>query len=403
MKGWYCILIFMFAFIMVAISASALPPVISDEIPVNGTISVEQSPDVQVNISDPDGDPMNITISTNHTDLLERVDEIYVDVGDHIYGTVNSTYVVDGDVWRCDEVVGAPGYRLLFNFTTSEIPNDLYIYALYDGNLAHIVNVEMYNFSSSGWTTLGQIIDGVSYSWVNLSIPDPSNHTFRLNTRIRLDHASPGNVNHKIYIDEIGLNDTWYSFAHNESLSNTTYSVNFALASQSFTDYYWSVYLEDGTNNTSVIFDFRTGWCAFPVISNVQPSNGTTDVGINPAIGIRFDYVFSHGGIVNITFWENSTGTWVGIQIYNTTQNGSFWSYYGTADHYLVEYNWRITTEHEGDVIIFGPYGFQTTSSPETVLSSTDIMISGVIAALVILVILVALSKVMGSMGKVCG
>ena len=399
-------ILFILISILVFTVVSAAPPEISDEIPTNGTTKVNDDPTLYVNISDPDGDLMNVTISTNHTDRpFEHINELYLDVGNYDSGNIASTYVVnDANVYHLSEVTGAPGFLLYFNFTSSEVPNSISIYTLYDGNAGHLVNVDVYNFSSAGWTTLGQIVDGVSYSWVNFSIPDTSNHTHFLETRIRIDHTSSGNKNHDLFIDYIGLNDTWYTLGYAVSQSNSTYSTVFCLEVDPYVIFYWSVYLEDGTNENWTIFNFEGGFASSPEIVE-YPINNTIDVRLTPAIGCLFNCSLLPGVQVNVTFWENSSGSWVIVQRYITITNGTFWFFYENASNYNTKYYWNMTIERLGENCLVGPFNFQTETEVTITtedLTNAELIITGVTGALSVLIILIGLAIVMAQMRRTC-
>ena len=137
---------------------------------------------------------------------------INVTVGTHDSGDLNSTLDVDGDTYDCSEVVGAPGYVIEFEWT--DVDPDAHClwvtaYVFYDGNQAHDIHIELYNFTSTTWVEIGTINDAVGFGWVNSSIYDlrmPNNFINSTGAVVgRFYHVAAGNINHDIYIEYLKL------------------------------------------------------------------------------------------------------------------------------------------------------------------------------------------------------
>jgi len=138
--------------------------------------------------------------------------QIGVLVGTLDDGNLNSTLDIDGDTYNVSEVVGVPGFRISFNWT--DIPDNadciwIEIYYHYDGNQAHDVDVELWNFTSSSWVFLGHIVDSVDFVWVNVSIYDlriPNDFVNSSGAVLgRINHADAGNMNHDLFIEYLKL------------------------------------------------------------------------------------------------------------------------------------------------------------------------------------------------------
>jgi hypothetical protein len=133
--------------------------------------------------------------------------EIGVTVGTLDAGNLASTYFIDGNMFNVSEVVGVPGMTISANVTGIDPRAEsiwVLLYALYDGNLNHDFDVEVWNFTGSAWVEDDHILDGVSLSWVNSTIYPiriPNDFLSSGEFRIRLDHESAGNINHDLYID----------------------------------------------------------------------------------------------------------------------------------------------------------------------------------------------------------
>ncbi len=137
---------------------------------------------------------------------------INVTVGTHDSGDLNSTLDVDGDTYNCSEVVGAPGYVIEFEWTdVDQDSHCLWVcaYIFYDGVSAHTINVDLWNFTSTAWVTIGIIYDMTGFEWVNSSIYDLRMPNDFINStgavRGRFYHSSAGNINDDIYTDFLKL------------------------------------------------------------------------------------------------------------------------------------------------------------------------------------------------------
>ncbi len=133
--------------------------------------------------------------------------EIGVTRGTLDSGNLASTYFIDGDMFNVSEVAMTPGMGISANITgidENAISLWITIYALYDGNLNHDFDIEVWDFTNSVWVEDSHIEDGVVLGWVNSTIYDlriPVDFLNAGEVRIRLDHESPGNINHDLFID----------------------------------------------------------------------------------------------------------------------------------------------------------------------------------------------------------
>jgi hypothetical protein len=125
-------------------------------------------------------------------------------------GTFNNTWVLDGFNWTINEIVNPVGFQFHFNITVhdlDEVPQYLSIYSQYNGNPAHIIEVEVMNQSSRNWEIIGNIDLSASMVWDNLSLV--TLHFDEIYTNLvaefRVTHTSAGNINHDLIIDFISL------------------------------------------------------------------------------------------------------------------------------------------------------------------------------------------------------
>jgi hypothetical protein len=126
-------------------------------------------------------------------------------------GDLNSTFFIDGDMFNVSEVVGVPGMQISINFTDVDpAAESLWIlfYGLYDGNLNHNFDIEVWNFETSAWVEDSHIPDMAAFDWINSTIYPiriPNEFLSDGEVRIRLDHESAGNINHDLFIDYVRL------------------------------------------------------------------------------------------------------------------------------------------------------------------------------------------------------
>ena len=137
--------------------------------------------------------------------------EIGVIVGTLDSGDLNSTLDIDGDMFNVSEVVGAPGMLISGNFSGIDPDAEcmwIVIYSLYDGNLNHDFDIELWNFTGSAWVEDGPIPDMVAFEWTNSTIYGlriPNDFLSGGEVRVRLDHEAPGNINHDLFIEYFKL------------------------------------------------------------------------------------------------------------------------------------------------------------------------------------------------------
>lgn len=141
----------------------------------------------------------------------------------------------DSDTYDVSEINDTPGYTILFNFTDVEPLGamSLNINYHYDGISAHVVDVDIWSNVDSEWQTIGNIVDGVAFGWVNSSIGDWRDCVCAAGIiRVMLNHTSPGNQNDDLFIDYIEISGDSHQFVLDSS-----------------------EYLNHGTLNSTVGFD----------------------------------------------------------------------------------------------------------------------------------------------------
>jgi hypothetical protein len=137
-----------------------------------------------------------------------NVTSITVIDGTYDVGWLNSTPAIDGNVYRVNETIGADPLDVRFNWTN--IPEEalslaVLSYCEYEGNPAHIVNFEAWNFNTSEWILLEALVEH-GFRYVNHSMSYGNfieNGTG--NVWIRFDHFSNGANGHYLTVDYIKL------------------------------------------------------------------------------------------------------------------------------------------------------------------------------------------------------
>jgi hypothetical protein len=154
------------------------------------------------------GITVNQTINLlNGTWIDYNLTVIGVTTGTLDSGNLASTQFIDGNMYNVSEVAGVPGMMISANITgvnASAISVWINIYYLYDGNLNHDFDIEVWNFTSGAWIEDSHLVDGIAMGWVNSTIYGlrvPNDFIESGEVRIRLDHESAGNINHDLFID----------------------------------------------------------------------------------------------------------------------------------------------------------------------------------------------------------
>jgi len=119
-------------------------------------------------------------------------------------GSIANTTQLDGIALRVNEVLGVNPLTFSLNFTnipTNITTMSLRTYCLYEGNPAHIVRWEAYNYTASDWDIL-HVMGEHSYEWVNSSMSlSTTDYNQGGNVTVRLIHVSNGANGHYMLVD----------------------------------------------------------------------------------------------------------------------------------------------------------------------------------------------------------
>lgn len=122
-------------------------------------------------------------------------------------------------------------------------------------------------------------------------------------------------------------------------------------------NYFLIVYTGSGMDGWAKTVYIETNW-ASPVASNPDPSNGETNVELQPLCSINV--TDSNGDLLDVTFAENSTGSWVNRQTNSSVGNGTYRWTYTQATLNNKKYYWRVYVDDGGVHNVSYIYSFTT-------------------------------------------
>lgn len=135
---------------------------------------------------------------------------ITLNTGTYVSGDVTSVQeMFNGEVYYVDEVAGATGFDIVFNFTNvDKIPNFIVTRWIYNGSATHNVTIDIWNYTTSSWDQVRRFSStGGYYASMTQYIPTCclGNYVSDGNSMVRFYHQSSGNAAHDIQIDYVGF------------------------------------------------------------------------------------------------------------------------------------------------------------------------------------------------------
>jgi len=119
-----------------------------------------------------------------------------------------SMYYYDDCTFNITEVGGgAGGIDFKVNFTGVANFNRIILREVYYGGSAHIVTVQLFDWTSNSWDNYLDIGTQSGLTQTDLYIADPSNHIIGGNVTFRFYHAPNGVATHKFIVDMVQLVD----------------------------------------------------------------------------------------------------------------------------------------------------------------------------------------------------
>ena len=148
----------------------------------------------------------------------------------------------------------------------------------------------------------------------------------------------------------------------NTTCTDGTYSQEADFVTSTNTTYWWTVSVNDTNNHwTNKTYHFKTGAYSNsnPTISDVTPSNGSTDIKLQRTISV-IPLDSDANQTLNVTFATNQSGSWLNNQTNSSISSGTtiYW-YYDQANTENTTYWWRVHL-HDGIVNITYTYYYTT-------------------------------------------
>ena len=154
--------------------------------------------------------PTALTLSVdwnNPTSLTETAGSIVSGALTDVYKDSDATELVFA------ETVGTPGFDYTFEFGgDNSVPSSellIHIEGYYDGNLAHIVKLQQWDYNASGWEDVTanstDFPDETSEQNYVYRLLQGANYISSGNIKLRVVHTSAGNVIHQLHLDKFYL------------------------------------------------------------------------------------------------------------------------------------------------------------------------------------------------------
>ena len=142
-------------------------------------------------------------------------------------------------------------------------------------------------------------------------------------------------------------------------VSNGIYSIPISGVAYD-TTYTWTVIVTDGTYQTIKTFNFTTRPEYYvPTITNINPSDGATDVILNPQLSAHVEDL--DGELLDITFSYFTGTSWEVLQTYDDVASGTYTAV--TAGHMNSQYTlyrWKITADDQNGHVTEEEFEFTT-------------------------------------------
>ena len=153
------------------------------------------------------GDLQDFFAALDMTDVASTVshpDTLTVVAGTLNSGTVADVATIGGNLVDVQEVVAAPGWDIIFDWSgASGIPRFGRVLGYYAGGANHAPVMQAYDYTAAAWVTLETFYDMTGIH----SFSFPSNGSFISSgaMRLRFYHASLGNALHQMLIDYVEI------------------------------------------------------------------------------------------------------------------------------------------------------------------------------------------------------
>jgi PKD repeat protein len=154
----------------------------------------------------------------------------------------------------------------------------------------------------------------------------------------------------------------WHTIKNIYNVHEGTYTASTTEMNALNTIYWWKVTVTDSTGKvTSKLYKFTTENNSIPVIISSQPTNGSGGVALFPKTKITVGSGSGNDSL-NITWFNNKTGSWVNYGYNASVGNGTYSQTASWANEYSKKYWWKVTVD-DGTMNVSHWYCFTTKSS----------------------------------------
>lgn len=319
------------------VAISNTPPYINSAYPA-GLTNVRTNPQLMINVSDVDGDLMNITWYWNDSGVWKQFAQ-NLSVGNGTYYAYNANFSEFNTTyeWKVSIFDGYAYTNATYSFTT-EVDDPPYVESVSPANGS--TGIE-YNP-----TLMGVIQNPEEYQTFNVT----------------LYWNDSGVWKQFAYFEKNYTNSTLFTFAiendDNFSALNTTY--------------YWKIVIQDDNNVVSYVYHFTTAAVPFQITDEV-PADGATDVALNPTLQVKISR--NTGTLtayfVNVTWKWNDSGIWKQFDFTLVNLTGVTSQTISTQNANFSAYN---TTYEWGVFCYDGTYWYNKTYSFITTLNNPPVI-----------------------------
>ena len=302
------------------------PPSQSGEVPADTSTDISLEPTLSINVSDAEGDLMNISWLTNESGswvILGTNTSVsngtYTCTNTSVFNTINTTYY-----WRVlvsDGSISNETYSFTTLFNATPVVSDVLPVSGCDVTPAEL----SYNVSDAEGDLMNiTILSNVSGSWVTLE------------TYNQVGNGTYNTTNGTSQMGDYG------------------------------TTYYHRILADDGINSFNQTYSFTTNTA--PGQSTEEPTNESTNVEPQAALNITVSDI--DGDTMNISWLTNESGSWVTLGTNNSVSNGTYTcTNTSVFNGFLTTYYYRVLVE-DAYQVSNKTYHFTTRANLEPALGS---------------------------------
>jgi len=136
--------------------------------------------------------------------------------GTVISGTVVDTRTINATYYQVQEVAATPGFLVEFTFEgITQTPQVLHFKGRYQGNAAHDVILQVWNYNTVAWEALTGLADDIPNTAADVhytfTMPGvlagtwPTHYVSAGQMRVRFNHTTAGIATHNLYVDYIAI------------------------------------------------------------------------------------------------------------------------------------------------------------------------------------------------------